>query len=754
MQSLYATRIKYNFLQESMKAENARIVMDLYSLSGKYIEKISEKVFKAYKAEYSTCRDCPEAWSFYGEEVTIYAEEYVHVLKMFLKLKGNVIFFMPYFVFPIKKERQTGFLPPALGVSSSRGLKYIQPFFLDLGPSTDATLSAGVWGERGYSQDLEFRHVFGQRRWVDLYFFNAFDSFYRENGLFYEKQQGERKFLPRNVYALEHRHAAFGNNYSHYLFLQNDSDPYSFQDWGDKTRKFSPGGPPRIDFFSLWRGETYQVFLEGKYLRNPFFADQKRFDPYLVQRLPELSYSFVPFTLFNTEGPFFRSLTLSLQGRLSRFRQTSPVDEEEKLSNNAYKHPVLNLDRSLISPKLSLHVADLGPFKIEQFATFNLDSYYRAQSSRIEKDVLVKDKRYLHKYGAILQTSASLQWEKIFDQSYQTIFLQEEIDLQALKDHPEEVDPSLREKILGAEKQKSQSKLMLPLAPYDKRLERPSHPYVSHGYKDSHQLKFIYSRLVSESSVGSNRLRDQFSQNKSYFDDFDLFKNDNNKPDHEIARVALPTENVLEVRYDNWFIRKTPTLFNPYADGTYLKNHFSYSILTHYYLSQGINFNTKVLGLENQLTRTLLGANFNLKWFSLNWEHYFFYKTKEHKSTVSFSRDWGLFSSTLSYSFDEFGKKSTEQIPDEAIGLGLVFKFIPDWTLSGESKFDFKKERWLQSKFQILHLSPSKCWGLGVVWQIGDLNEKNERDKKVMLDLRLNLDGHGLQSSQALAQKR
>src|SRR5690606_39052733 len=54
------------------------------------------------------------------------------------------VLYLPYGLFPVRRERQSGFLFPRFGISNSRGFQYVQPFYWAIDTSSDATISVDV----------------------------------------------------------------------------------------------------------------------------------------------------------------------------------------------------------------------------------------------------------------------------------------------------------------------------------------------------------------------------------------------------------------------------------------------------------------------------------------------------------------------------------------------------------------------------------------------------------------------------------
>lgn len=110
---------------------------------------------------FTTCPEGGEDWKIKASEITIkkgmpFGEAY----NTRFYVGGIPIFYLPYFAFPITTERQTGFLFPQLGSSSTTGLEWEQPFYWNIAPNMDATFSTRLMTNRGLQLKTEFRYLF------------------------------------------------------------------------------------------------------------------------------------------------------------------------------------------------------------------------------------------------------------------------------------------------------------------------------------------------------------------------------------------------------------------------------------------------------------------------------------------------------------------------------------------------------------------------------------------------------------------
>lgn len=76
-----------------------------------------------------------------------------------LEFKGVPILGAPYLTFPLSNERKSGWLPPTINVDNISGLEVLVPYYLNLAPNRDATLSPTLLSRRGVNLGTEFRYL-------------------------------------------------------------------------------------------------------------------------------------------------------------------------------------------------------------------------------------------------------------------------------------------------------------------------------------------------------------------------------------------------------------------------------------------------------------------------------------------------------------------------------------------------------------------------------------------------------------------
>ena len=119
----------------------------------------------AHQARYSTCPRTPgadwmPAWMVRAKRIEFdNVEEMGEAYSGVLEFKGVPILGAPYFTFPLSDARKTGLLPPALNIDNVSGVEFTLPYYFNLAPNYDLTLSPTVMSKRGIDVGAEFRYL-------------------------------------------------------------------------------------------------------------------------------------------------------------------------------------------------------------------------------------------------------------------------------------------------------------------------------------------------------------------------------------------------------------------------------------------------------------------------------------------------------------------------------------------------------------------------------------------------------------------
>ncbi len=127
-------------------------------------EMLSADLSRYQGVTYSTCPPQRRDWSLKASEMEIdMASGWGSAKHARLNLGGVPVFYFPYFTFPVDDRRMTGFLVPSLSSSDRLGSELETPYYLNLAPNYDATISPRMMSKRGVMLGGEFRYL-GQRQ--------------------------------------------------------------------------------------------------------------------------------------------------------------------------------------------------------------------------------------------------------------------------------------------------------------------------------------------------------------------------------------------------------------------------------------------------------------------------------------------------------------------------------------------------------------------------------------------------------------
>ncbi len=158
---LSGSRVEINLYTEVGTIYDGTLFLEAnhFYLTGNRIEKIGKETYKADQISITTCTgDIPD-WKITGRDLDITIEGYGTLKHAALWARNVPVGYSPFFLFPAKKERQSGFLTPEFGSSARKGSEYMQPWYWAIDDSTDATFYGHYMKKRGIKYGVEYRYM-------------------------------------------------------------------------------------------------------------------------------------------------------------------------------------------------------------------------------------------------------------------------------------------------------------------------------------------------------------------------------------------------------------------------------------------------------------------------------------------------------------------------------------------------------------------------------------------------------------------
>ena len=128
------------------------------------VQFIDNKRTVIHQGRYTTCRRKPgpewlPEWLLKATQMTVDDEEStIQAEGVQFRFLDVPIFAASAMSLPLTDVRKSGLLPPLLSIDTVNGVEIAQPYYFDIAPNRDATITTHVMSQRGVAADSEFRY--------------------------------------------------------------------------------------------------------------------------------------------------------------------------------------------------------------------------------------------------------------------------------------------------------------------------------------------------------------------------------------------------------------------------------------------------------------------------------------------------------------------------------------------------------------------------------------------------------------------
>lgn len=175
---LWASQADVDLVKETLELKDAKIFakQNTYHLEGKNIRKLEGQKYSILKGFFTTCgceKGAPD-WSLTADQIDLTMGETGHAKNASFSVLGHPLIPLPYAQFPADTNRHSGFLTGREGQSGLRGFQYLQPYYLAISKSSDATVALDVETAQRVGGLAEYRISNGQDDylWMDGAFYD------------------------------------------------------------------------------------------------------------------------------------------------------------------------------------------------------------------------------------------------------------------------------------------------------------------------------------------------------------------------------------------------------------------------------------------------------------------------------------------------------------------------------------------------------------------------------------------------------
>ncbi|KVM66963.1 LPS biosynthesis protein [Burkholderia ubonensis] len=226
-----------------------------------------------------------------------------------LFFQGVPIFASPWMTFPLSGDRRSGLLPPTFVPSSDNGFELSLPYYFNIAPNRDLTLTPRILAKRGVQTQATFRYL---------------STSY--SGVFTGEFLPDDRLAHRNRYAIYWQHQQnFGSGFGGYVYYNKVSDNQYPENLGAVSSQFVNGTQ------TLYQQEAGLTYNNGPWSVLARYQHWQTLPPSVApySREPQLN---VKYAKYNVGGFDFGA-----EADYSRFRiTTADATQGDRIVFNPY----------------------------------------------------------------------------------------------------------------------------------------------------------------------------------------------------------------------------------------------------------------------------------------------------------------------------------------------------------------------------------------------------------------------------------
>ncbi|MCZ6623100.1 MAG: LPS assembly protein LptD [Deltaproteobacteria bacterium] len=294
---LKADAVRLNLEQETGEIENGDIFFKQRHLTvrGKRFQKLPGQTYHIDEGVFTTClcESGPPPWKISAREIDLQQDGTGIIKGGTFYILDVPVLYLPYAFFPLRTERQSGFLFPKIGGSSSEGFRFQQPFFWAISKSSDATFGIDVETRARVGLMGEFRTVLSRNAQgrINLSYFNEGLRTGEDDDI--EDRTITDQRIPEDRWSViaDHRQTTPSgwmtysdiSAFSDDLFTRELVDRFDLNYAKEENIRARRYGSSRFGFFRSW-GDTH---LQGEW---DFYQDFIQPDKSTYLKTPELIF--------------------------------------------------------------------------------------------------------------------------------------------------------------------------------------------------------------------------------------------------------------------------------------------------------------------------------------------------------------------------------------------------------------------------------------------------------------------------------
>ncbi|WP_148253545.1 LPS-assembly protein LptD [Aidingimonas lacisalsi] len=271
---------------DQAQVDTAHYVVHEQRLRGdaQQLERLEDGRYVLDDASFTTCEPGSNIWTLVGKDVKLDRESGFGTARHARLEMGDIpVFYWPWVRFPIDDRRQSGFLWPTLGLSTD-SLDYGQPYYFNIAPNLDATVTPRWISESGMLLGGELRYL---QPGFEGQIEGAYLSSDNDGGNSDNPNDPDGQFEGEDRWYVDYRHQGRISDRSDYnLRYGAASDGRYFDDFGRNFAERDTNSLSRLAQVD-YRGERWQFDARAQGYQKLEFPLNPRNKPFY--RLPSLT---------------------------------------------------------------------------------------------------------------------------------------------------------------------------------------------------------------------------------------------------------------------------------------------------------------------------------------------------------------------------------------------------------------------------------------------------------------------------------
>ena len=331
----YGPRLEFNTLEDTGKVESPKYLLQRESTArggADELEVLGRERYRLKNATFTTCEPAREDWVLQASEIDLnYETEEGSARNPRLRFYDVPILAFPFATFPLENRRRSGLLAPYYSQTSQRGFEVGVPYYWNIAPERDLTVTPVLMTKRGVQ-------LKNHARYLEADYTGELKLEYLPD----DRQFGES----RAGLSLQHAHT-FSPNLTGQLDYNRVSDDRYFTDLASQVRVVSIGNLQQ-DGYVTYNGSlgAYPYSAQARVQKFQTLQDPLApIDP-PYHRVPQLTFG----TSLNNLGGL---VDTTLPAELVRFTHDTKVEGTRVAINPVLAVPFL-APGYFLTPKLGL----------------------------------------------------------------------------------------------------------------------------------------------------------------------------------------------------------------------------------------------------------------------------------------------------------------------------------------------------------------------------------------------------------------